>query len=294
MIQLFLILFVTQSQSQGQCPTDRLNECVKPQYTKLYSQYWNSTQNSKNYFYDPSTFGINIAQQPGMDPCEKMSNQKFLKLLKNNHIDCSGQWCINNQFGQCGKGGQQCYQVEHIFDQQGCTYSVDDTNILANLVMAYGKWNQQVSHARMGSCARALNEKSFIYGKNIIHDVEQQINRCKNKHKRNIDYDILNETYIIDQSNDVTIDNFDYDSECNISCTCQSPKYLDILCGCDYNETDFNRSDCPIFSQDISINTNIPAIVILVLIIVLLIAVIIYFKRTDIRLLYEKVSVTVM
>lgn len=294
---IHLLLIIIISKALSQCLDGYLHDCIKIQHTSIYIQNWGTIRNSNNYFYHKNTFGINIARQFNIDPCMKINNQQFIKLI-NNNIKCDGKWCIRGQFGQCGQGGQKCYQVEHIFDQRGCEYSVDEANILSNLVMAYGSWNQAVSHSRVGSCSNALHEKSFVYGKNIVTKIRQQIESCKIKQKRETEQNTTNEIYIIDQPNNLSIDNFDYDLECDISCTCRSNRYLDILCGCDYSETDFNISNCPIIS---SVNTqiinNLFAIFILVTIIIILIAAMIYLKRDSVESLctnelYNRVTTT--
>lgn len=217
------------------CPPGTILNCIPPKHSSLY-QKWKEVGNKNNYFYHPDTFGINIAR----DPCEKINSATtFKNFLNKKIIYCRGMWCKNGIF-KCESGKPaDCYQMEHIFDKN-CE---NESNIWANVVMAYGRWNSRVSNRAMGGCANSLIEKKEIYGEKIINKIRNQINLCKQKaHKRNNQ----NDTEEIDEY----IDEFDY-SECDISCTCESDKYLDILCECDPSETDFDRSLCVDTSQPV-------------------------------------------
>jgi hypothetical protein len=237
------------------CPPGTTPACLKHQvrHSELYYK-WKEIGNHDNYFYHPDTFGIKIAR----DPCAKVYLNTFTQAV--NKKPCRGEWCKDSlgntvfigQFGKCGQGGQNCYQMEHVFDKNGCDYTSEQADIWANVVMAYGKWNSKVSHAVIGGCKNALDEKTEIYGKSMIDTIRNQINLCTRK--RNNDNNTTEEPIVIDDSYNESIDGFDY-NECDIACTCKSNKYLDILCGCDYSETDFDRSMCstpqPVESQTV-------------------------------------------
>jgi hypothetical protein len=221
-----------------QCEHGYLPDCVKGHHTETYRLYWKSKGNANNYFYDAKTFGMNLR-----NPCQRIKDKSaFMKAL--NVISCTGIWCKENRGFKCDASGnnQACYNMEHIIDKEGCGYDKEDTNILGNLVMAYGKWNQEVSHSKIGCCANALREKTEIYGKDMVNKAIEHIKSCKNKRKRDYSQDGLTYAPIdIDLSEDEQINEFNY-SECDKSCTCESNRYLDILCGCDYSETDFDPS----------------------------------------------------
>jgi hypothetical protein len=249
MFLLFIVINFVSTNNDIKCSLREIPACIKEKHTDLYLTKWKEIGNKNNYFYHPFTFGINVAK----DPCAPVDLKRFLAVL--NEKKCNGEWCINNKFGQCGKGGQNCYQMEHIFDKNGCDYTTKETEIWANVVMAYGNWNSQVSNCAMKGCTNTLNEKIEIYGKTMIDTIRNRIELCSKKahgflpsgqngpppHKRNDE----------NNSHDEFIDGFDY-SECDISCTCESNKYLDILCGCDYSETDFDPSLCVVSQSPLS------------------------------------------
>jgi hypothetical protein len=213
------------------CPEGTILECVKHQEKRstLYPK-WKEIENENYYFYNPDTFGINIAK----DPCATVTRSKLINALNNK---CVGKWCKNGKF-ECGGTGRECYEMEHIVDK-----NCKGSNVWANVVMAYGKWNIVVSNKPMGGCLNAFHEKTEIYGKVMTDKVKKQLDLCSKKaHKRNNEND-TNGLVILDDSYNEPIDGFDY-SECDISCTCESNKYLDILCECDYSETDFDPSLC--------------------------------------------------
>ena len=101
----------------------------------------------------------------------------YLNILQQRRIGCSGSWCINGQF-RCNYGkSQECYNVEHIVDSQNSIPELADynKNILANVIMAYGCWNQQVGQLRWESVEA---EKREIYGNALMDSAINAIIRC--------------------------------------------------------------------------------------------------------------------
>jgi len=255
------------------CPEGTIPACIKHQarHTEIYNDKWKASGNGYHYFYHSETFGIDIAK----NPCAPVNLKSFLREL--NKDRCYGTWCKNGQFGQCGTGGRECYQMEHIYDKKGCDYTEKEANIWANVVMAYGKWNSQVSHTQIGGCINSFNEKREIYGAEKMAKIKNQIDNCKKiKNKRRDDEPITDDS-------DEPINEFNYSTECDVSCTCESNRYLDILCGCDYSETDFNPDLCthqlPIINTDILSWTLAITSLIFLSVSVLLITKAMYFYR---------------
>ena len=214
------------------CPRGYIEECIKPKPI-------DDRSNANFMYYHEGTFGIDFKR--GYDPCKIIKSNENYKNLMNKYINCIGKHCIDNKF-KCNSGDSRyCYNVEHIFDKKGCRYRGDDALVMANLVMAYGKWNQDISHKRLGSCAAAEAEKEKVYGKEMMDRVRNQINLCRNKRRAESNTTGVEDPILIDESDDDTINGFDY-GDCDKSCTCESNKYLDVLCGCDYSETEFDPS----------------------------------------------------
>ena len=142
----------------------------KCEHTKTYKEQWITTGNKNYYFYDIRTFGQN-----SIDPCTVIKrNTIFRDNYVNKNILCEGIWCINKAF-KCNRyKTQTCYNVEHIIDTR--RYNNDNcTNIYANLVMAYGKWNTELGRLTYGD---SETEKREVYGNNIIKKTYEYINKC--------------------------------------------------------------------------------------------------------------------
>ena len=116
--------------------------------TQIYSQH--GSDNNNNYYYIPDTFyGI------GSDVCKRISTRtQYISELS--YLSCTGIWC-NGNFGTNPQ--RQQYEMEHIIDRNGVTEC--PTDILGNLVMAYGQWNNQVGQLNPGGVA---SEKWNVYG----------------------------------------------------------------------------------------------------------------------------------
>lgn len=148
------------------------------EHTKIYDELWDG-KNDNNMFYDNNTFGLNIYQ----DPCKKITNNKYFRDYVNNHTECTGKWCIDGIFGNCGGSERNCYEVEHIIDKNGPEFNVSTSckNIAGNIVMAWGKWNSALGGLASFDYKANINEKKIVYGRHMIEMVKLQIQRCDSR-----------------------------------------------------------------------------------------------------------------
>ncbi len=131
--------------------------------TSLYKEHGSS--NSANYYFDLNTYGTE-------DRCTKQTAATFRTLMNNPQTgrSCNGLHCnpaTSDNSWSCqfnGRTTEYCYQVEHIIptvnnmpELIGCS-----TDISGNLVMAFGKWNRELSNQFIG-------EKVEIYGDIYTH-----------------------------------------------------------------------------------------------------------------------------
>jgi len=321
------LLFITSAQ---QCPSNYQLVCNQIRHTATYDQFYSTFRNQNNRFYDKRTFGIDLINSE--DPCAIMTRPKFIKLLTKRNIYCTGMYCMQDSCDRSVYSEWGCYEMEHIFDKSGPDFA--DTPLvketLANVIMVYWRWNREISHTRIGYLS-ALNEKSIMYRQVEIDEIRTQLYRCQQKLYPNLNQSnattpvprpgprprpntspimLINDT---DPYSGVT--GFDYDTDCDISCTCDSNKYLDILCDCDYSETGFNISDChvaePLSTPNIpSPIANVPnctnhhtteksadvtayvvTIVILGLVVIGLVGGLIYVSRDRLQPLYSPVNI---
>jgi hypothetical protein len=116
--------------------------------TAIFAQW--GASNTENFYYLPDTW-------LGGDICTVIPDRRaYLAKLAARGVTCNGQWC-NGNFGTNNR--REDYEMEHIIDRNGVTSC--PTNILGNLVMAYGRWNNQVGQLNPQGVAR---EKTQVYG----------------------------------------------------------------------------------------------------------------------------------
>lgn len=82
--------------------------------------------------------------------------------------------------------------------------------------MAWGRWNGALGEVAKNNYKVSSNEKTIIYGKDIMNTVREKIAECASRKKN------MNDTVVIK-----TIDNECYDE---FSCECDD---IDSICGCD-------------------------------------------------------------
>jgi hypothetical protein len=116
--------------------------------TEIFKQWGSSNDNYR--YYIPGTWLSG-------DICTVIPNRRaYLSKLSDRGVSCSGMWC-NDGFGTNNR--REDYEMEHIIDRNGMTSC--PTDILGNLVMAYGRWNNQVGQLNPQGVSR---EKSEVYG----------------------------------------------------------------------------------------------------------------------------------
>jgi hypothetical protein len=143
MMMIVYLTLVLSAVNQNKCSPSPPEACNTE--TDIYYQYIDGDIPASSIYLENTYLPILCGSS--IDPCMKYKDRKtYIKLLEENNIECSGPWCINGAFS-CGKSGNtECWQVEHIIDQSNSDL-VDqgyDVNIIGNVIMAYGKWNNQI------------------------------------------------------------------------------------------------------------------------------------------------------
>ena len=166
-IYLLLLPLLVNSAVKN-CPTSS-SLCNQP--TQIFSEY-EKGEIPKSSIFLSSTY----LPKYGFDPCTKYgSRNEYISYLTDNRVACVGPWCLNGMFS-CSNLGNNCWQVEHIIDKSNSDLSDAgyNVNIYGNIVMAYGKWNQQIGQRVWPIVAE---EKSIIYG-DIYEQARQNIVSC--------------------------------------------------------------------------------------------------------------------
>jgi hypothetical protein len=100
-----------------------------------HSAAYNENINNLNSLYQAQTFSV------GSDPCEKMNNDNYRKLLKNKGFDIEG------------------YNIDHIINKD---LAGEHTNIVGNYIAANSSW-QNPGVNRL-CCNNSVAEKEEVYG----------------------------------------------------------------------------------------------------------------------------------
>lgn len=147
-------------------------KCTNTTNSKVFKEY--SKKDKLNELYQKNTFGgsfYDICFDLGKD-----YRKNYIKILRENNINCTGKWC-NSGLYKCINNPRECYEVEHIVDKKNTPYDKCNTNILGNVIMAYGKWNNQVGQL---CWKNVLYEKMQVYGNDIFCDAVSNIIKCGN------------------------------------------------------------------------------------------------------------------
>lgn len=144
--QLFVIIIASTSICYGK-------------NTPIYEQY-------KLGLFKDTIYLQNTYLGYDLNPCERITDRrKYVKILEEQGIKCSGSWCDLNGGFSCKTSMANCYNMEHIIDSRNSLSELGeeyDRDILGNLVMAYSKWNQQVGN--LPSWNEIKQEKREVYG----------------------------------------------------------------------------------------------------------------------------------
>lgn len=148
------------------------------EHSQIYLQ-WKQGRFHETLFLPQTYLGFeeDVRCQPLSENSSQRRNQ-YLELLRQRNIGCSGSWCIDGEF-KCQFGNSQdCYNLEHIVDLQNSILEEYNRNIVGNIVMAYGRWNQQVGSL---TWPRVEAEKIEIYGRQLMEEAMLAIVECGEK-----------------------------------------------------------------------------------------------------------------
>jgi hypothetical protein len=188
-----LLLFVLLSLSNiSVCNS---SSCSSPnEHTQIYT-YWKGAEYGSTLFL-PHTFIFNIFNSPNMlnetfnfeticKPLPKAPRKTYIQFLNNSGIECSGSWCIDDQF-KCLPHNLDCYHAEHIIDLNDECSLPDvknmEKNILGNLIMSWGRWNMQIGKLKW---EHVEMEKRTIYGDEIVDMAIYYITKCNELYGNN-------------------------------------------------------------------------------------------------------------
>jgi hypothetical protein len=144
-------------------------------HTVTYNEWKQGTFAHDNFFQRSAYLGYSS----NIDPCTSMSKDKYIRLLKDNGVGCTGRWCIDEEW-KCRVGdNQECYNLEHIIDKQNSNVEFGDKfnkDIVGNYIFAYGRWNQEIG--RMKDWPSIKNEKIEVYGNDIFSKAYRSVREC--------------------------------------------------------------------------------------------------------------------
>lgn len=169
-------------------------------HTKTYESIANGEFTKITHL--PGTFGGNFE-----DVCQRVTRSRYLSILNNRGVHCSGDWCIDGEFS-CK--GYPCYEMEHIIDlKHSLGFNEHDMEILGNVIMAYSVWNREMGHLKWENVE---NEKRAVYGNNIVDRAMQNIIKCRDA-RLGIDPDFIahNTTYSSSEARDTLDQDYSLD-----------------------------------------------------------------------------------
>jgi len=126
--------------------------------TKIYKS--NENFNTNYFYFDDRTYTESI---------ESITLETYKNKIRNT-TECVGVWCTNKGW-TCNYGNSRdCYNIEHIIPKAHTILEIYgcNTDILGNLIMAYGAWNQQLSASYYG-------EKVDVYGSTIFKSAYRSV-----------------------------------------------------------------------------------------------------------------------
>ena len=142
-------------------------------HTIYYQRFFN--RSPLNRFFNNETFGLRLF---GDDPCRIVTNQKFREMINDYFDGCTAEyWCVNGRYSCPRYTKRNCWEVEHIYDVNRPEFD-NIKNIIANRVMAWGKWNGALGKL---SYEWSLREKRDIYGNETMQNVYDALEYCRRR-----------------------------------------------------------------------------------------------------------------
>jgi hypothetical protein len=158
--------------------------------TDFFEHNWLSKGNRDYLFFDNRTFGINYP----IDPCTLVDSMDFRAYVNNatlcrglwcvrtnNSTSCSpppDTWCVRGTFSCMEYNNVLCYNPTHIIHPNDLEFSEYSGNVIANLVMVYGEWSQELGSLSRIDYTAVIKEKLVVYGVNMTDRVRQTIRQC--------------------------------------------------------------------------------------------------------------------
>lgn len=151
-------------------------ESSSQNHSTTYAQWKAGTFNRT--FFLPETF-LSKHRCMALSENGSIRRRQFLQLLQSEGVTCQGDWCIDNKF-KCDSGNSKsCYNLEHIIDLKNSILPHWNKNIAGNIVMAYGKWNQEMGQL---TWPMVELEKREIYGNDLVNRAILNLQFCHLKH----------------------------------------------------------------------------------------------------------------
>lgn len=140
-----------------------------------HTQFYDDNHNGRMVmFYDSNTFGMDIHDTP----CKKITNAKFRQFV-NEKVVCKENLCNNGQYYCKYSSDKDCYHVQHIIDKYDPELQCGDCiDIVGNMVMVNGRWNNELHCMAIKYHDDSVNEKNIIFGQDIVERARAQIKQC--------------------------------------------------------------------------------------------------------------------
>ena len=179
-------------------------------HTSTYNEWKNGQFKQNDFFMEES-----YMHPYGINPCTKItSREMFINILEKNGVTCKGKWCDEKGGYSCKKGdSRNCYNMEHIIDVKNSLPEFDETydrEIVGNLVMAYGKWNQDIGAIKDWDSIK--NEKSEVYGY-IFDEAAQNVIMCRDRNLKDTNHENINESITEDTEDNDLLQSIDGDQD---------------------------------------------------------------------------------
>jgi hypothetical protein len=137
--------------------------------TALYQTY--GAINTGYFYFDNRTFTdpFNTENPPTVVPTNINGEAEFMQYITS-HINCTGQWCINNNW-ICTSCNDNCYIIGQIIPPTNQFKEIQscETAIIGNLVMVYKVWDQQLSSDYYGERVNVYGNENVVIAYTSIY-----------------------------------------------------------------------------------------------------------------------------